>query len=203
MSVISWPRETTVDSLSDRTNIDIEVRRRGNAYTLIARQFGVVVRSNDLKSGIEELDRRVAIIANDLLEVGIPVSADSIASAKSQQRTLDQVLSPLIIIVTVAAVLASFVLVATLPIVAALASVRSAISTLAPAEGGNGIAGLGHFGIDFIVKVSQTLEQVTPERKEELRSAVRKIAREVDLIIEDVKAAPAPSPQKPPNGDKR
>jgi len=89
------------------------------------------------------------------------------------------------------------------PIVAALAGVRTAISTLIPADEGSTIAGVGRRGIDFIVKVSQTLEQVTPQRKEELRSAVRKIAREVDLIIEDVKAAPAPSPQNPPNGDKR
>ena len=62
-----------MSSLSDGMDVDIEVRRRDNRYVLIAHQFGVVVRSKELKSGIEELERRVAIIGDDLREAGIPM----------------------------------------------------------------------------------------------------------------------------------
>jgi len=184
-------------------DIDIEVRRRGNGYILIAYQFGVVVRSKELKSGIEELERRVAIVGEDLREAGIPVRSGSVATAKNELRIVDRLTPTLIIIVTVATVLASFVFLATAPIVSALSSVRNEISALTSVEGGSGIAGVGRLGIDFIIKVSQTLDQVTPQRKEELRSAIRKIAREADLIIEDVKAAQPASPQPPPNVDRR
>jgi hypothetical protein len=192
-----------MDPLSDGIGVDIEVRRRGSGYILIVHQFGVVVRSNDLKSGIEELERRLAIIREDFREVGIAPPSNHAAAAKDQPRTLDRIAPALIIIVTVASVLASFVFLATAPIVAALASVRSELSTLVSPDAGGGIANVGRRGLDFIVKLSQTLEQVTPQRREELRIAVRKIAREVDFILEDRKAAQPPSPQPPANGDRR
>jgi hypothetical protein len=189
--------------LSDGLDIDIEVRRRGGGYILIAYGLGVVVRSKDLKSGIEELERRVAAIGEDFRDVGLPLPSRTETLAKNEARPFNQIARPLITLVTVAAVLASLVFLVAAPIVAALAGVRTAISTLIPADEGSTIAGVGRRGIDFIVKVSQTLEQVTPQRKEELRTAIRKIAREVDSVIEDVKAAPPPPPQPPPNGDKR
>src|ERR1700693_3102846 len=98
MSTNSWPRETTVSSLSDRMDIDIEVRRRGDGYLLIAYRFGVVVRAKDLKSGIEELERRIAIISEDLREVGIPLRSDPIPTARSEMRRFDQLKSSLIVI---------------------------------------------------------------------------------------------------------
>jgi hypothetical protein len=201
-----------VSSLAHDMDIDIEVRRRNDGYVLIAYQFGVVVRSKELNSGMEELERRIAIIAEDLRGVGVPVRSDAVAKAKDEIGLFRRLAPSLIIILTVAVVFASLVVLATAPIVAVVANVRSEIlSALAPPtptgvggiEIGTGIARVGRLGIDFIIKFSQTLDQVTPERKEELKTAIRKIAREVDLIIEDVKTAPPPSPQQPSSGDKR
>src|ERR1700682_5620925 len=95
--------------LSDGLDIDIEVRRRGSGYILIAYRFGVVVRSKELKSGIEELERRVAVIGEDLRDVGLPLPLRTEAPAKSETRLFHQIARPLITIVTVAAVLASLV----------------------------------------------------------------------------------------------
>jgi hypothetical protein len=181
---------------SNRTDLDIEVRRRDDKYTLIARRYGVVVRASDLRAGIEELERRVAIIASDLDEAGITLR-ESGSPNSTDVRLFDRLGPSLLIIVTVGAVLASFILLATAPIVNALAGVRAGISELARLEASPGIAAVGRSGIDFVVKVSQTLDQVTPERKEELRTAIRKIAREVESIVEDVRSPPPPAPERP------
>ena len=182
---------------STEMDLDIEVRRRNNKYVLIARQYGVVVRASDLQTGIEELERRAAIIASDFEEVGIPLRASGSPNRNTAPRLLDRVAPSLVIIVTVGAVLASFILLATAPIFNALAGVRAGISELARLEGGPSLAGLGRSGIDFTIKLSQTLDQVTPERKEELRTALRKIVREVVSIVEDVRPTSPPHPLTP------
>ena len=194
-----------MSSVSDPIDIDIEIRRRGSGYILIEHKFSVVVRSKELQSGIEELERRVAIVCADFRELGITAPSDGASMTKPAggETARPAVASSLIMIITVGAVLALFVLFSTAPIVIAMAGLRSEISSLVPTESGGGIAGTGHVGIDFIVKLSQTMEQVTPERKEQLRAAIRNIAREVNLIVEDVKAPPASSPPPPSSGDKR
>jgi hypothetical protein len=181
---------------SNRTDLDIEVRRRDDKYTLIAHRFGVVVRASDLRAGVEELERRVAIIASDLDEAGITLRESGSPNRSTEVRLFDRLAPSLLIIVTVGAVLASFILLATAPIVNALAGVRAGISELGRLEGSPGIAAVGRSGIDFVVKVGQTMDQVTPQRKEELRTAIRKIVREVESIVEDVRSAPPPAPER-------
>ena len=187
---------------STRMDLDIEVRRRNGKYLLIARQYGVVVRATDLQAGIDEVERRTEIIASDLEEVGIPLHTSTSPNTSAEARLRDRLAPSLVIIVTVGAVLASLILLATAPIVNALAGVRAGISELARVEGGSRIAALGRSGTDFIIKLSQTLDQVTPERKEELRGAIRKISREVESIVEDVRSAQPPSPARPNDAPK-
>lgn len=185
---------------SDRMDLDIELFRRDNKYVLIAHRYGVVVRASDLQAGLDELEQRAAIIARDFEEVGLPLQAKGAPNTRTEMRLLDRVAPSLVIIITVGAVLSSVLLLATAPIVNALAGVRTSISELVRTEGNPSptIAALGRSGIDFIIKLSQTLDQVTPERKEELRTAIRKIAREVESIVEDVRPPqPPPSPARP------
>jgi hypothetical protein len=185
---------------SDRMDLDIELFRRDNKYVLIAHRYGVVVRASDLQTGFEELEQRAAIIARDFEEVGLPLRTKGMPSTRTEMRLLDRVAPSLVIIITVGAVLSSVLLLATAPIVNALAGVRTGISELVRTEGSASptIAALGRSGIDFVIKLSQTLEQVTPERKEELRTAIRKIAREVESIVEDVRPTQQPpSPARP------
>lgn len=183
-------------------DLDIEVRRRDNKYVLIAHQYGVVVRASDLQTGIEELERRAAIIASDLEEVGISLRTSVPPNKNTDLRLRDRLDPSLTVIVTVGAVLASFILLATAPIVNALAGVRAGISEFARSEGRPSVAALGRSGTDFIIKLGQTVDQVTPERREELRTAIRKIAREVGSIVEDVRSAPPPSPGRPNDAPK-
>jgi hypothetical protein len=192
-----------VNSPSEEADVDIEVRRRGHEYILLARQFGVVVRSKELQYGIEELERRVTIVGQNFREAGIMVRSVLSAEAENESSFFKGLAPYTIMIVTVAAIVATLVILTVAPIVVAIASVRSEISSLVPAESGGGIAGIGHLGIDFIIKVSQTIEQVTPERKEQLRAAIHNIAREVNMVVEDVGTAPAPSAPPPSSGDKR
>jgi hypothetical protein len=185
---------------SDRMDLDIELFRRDNKYVLIAHRYGVVVRANDLQAGLDELEQRAAIIARDFEEVGLPLQARAMPNTRREMRLLDRVAPSLVIIITVGAVLSSVLLLATAPIVNALAGVRTSISELVRTDGSSSptIAALGRSGIDFVIKLSQTLDQVTPERKEELRTAIRKISREVESIVDDVRPPqPPPSPARP------
>jgi hypothetical protein len=187
---------------STEMDLDIEVRRRNNKYVLIAREYGVIVRASDLRSGIDELERRAAIMAKDLEEIEPSLRESASPNRNTRPQPLDRVGSSLAIIVTVGAVVASFVLLATAPIVNALAGVRAGISEVAKLEGGPSVAALGRSGTDFVIKLSQALDQVTPERKEELRTAIRKIAREVESIVQDVRSTPPPSPARPNDAPK-
>lgn len=185
---------------SDRMDLDIELFRRDNKYVLIAHRYGVIVRATDLQAGLDELEQRAAIIARDFEEVGLPLQARAMPNTRREMRLLDRVAPSLVIIITVGAVLSSVLLLATAPIVNALAGVRTSISELVRTDGSSSptIAALGRSGIDFVIKLSQTLDQVTPERKEELRTAIRKISREVESIVDDVRPPqPPPSPARP------
>jgi hypothetical protein len=178
-------------------DLDIEVRRRDGKYLLIARQYGVLVKATDIQAGLDELERRTAIITNDLEEVGIPVRAGASPNRHTEPPLRDRLAPSLVIIVTVGAMLASFILLATAPIVNALAGIRSGVSDLARLDGSQSIAAVGRTGVDFVIKLSQTLDQVTPERREELRTAVRKIALEVASLVEDARPPQPPSPGRP------
>jgi hypothetical protein len=184
---------------SNRMDLDIEVSRRDNKYILIAHHYGVIVRASDLQAGLEELERRVAIVASDFEEAGVPLRASAALNPRKEMRTFERLAPSLVIIITVGAVLASVILLATVPIVNALAGVRTGISELVRTEGNSSptIAALGRSGIDFVVKLSQTIDQVTPERKEELRTAIRKIAREVASLVDDARPPQPPSPGRP------
>ena len=134
---------------STQMDLDIEVRRRDGKYLLIAHQYGVVVKASDLQAGIEELERRAAIIASDLEDVGAPFRANAAPNGNAELPLRDRVAPSLVIIVTVGAVLASFILLATAPIVNALAGVRTGIAELARLDGSPSIAGLGRSGISI------------------------------------------------------
>jgi hypothetical protein len=215
------PRETVVSSYPGGMDVDIEIRRRGGMYTLIAHRFGAVVRAKELRSGIEELERRIAMIDDDYRGAGIPIPAEPVVATK-QMGVVDRVTPTLIVVVTVAVVIAAFIFFATAPLVnviasfrneiaglrteltgvrAEITSVRTALTTVVGGDGKAGVAELGRRGADVVIAASQMMEQITPERKEELRLAIRKIARELDIIIQDVKS-PSP-PQLHPNGEHR
>jgi hypothetical protein len=239
-------------------DLDIEVRRRDDNYILIANRFGAIARSKELKSGIEELERRIAIIENDYREAGIPVPTAPPGSApKDEMKFVERVTPTLITLAGIAVLLGAVMFFAATQIASAIASfraevssVRSTIATLAvdsksgitdiakdsksgiidivnavegfraemagvrsemagiratigkviPADAKTGIAELGHFGVETVIAIDRAMGEMTPQRKEALTSAIRKIAREMDGIAQDLKTPPARAPQPSSGG---
>jgi hypothetical protein len=52
----------------DSEDSEIEIRRRGDLYILIAKTFGIVVQTKKLEWGLKETKKRMAAVAEDLLE---------------------------------------------------------------------------------------------------------------------------------------
>jgi hypothetical protein len=59
---------------------DLEIQRKNNAYTFVARQFGVVVRATDLSSGAREAEMRIIAVAAEAREDKIADSASTSSS---------------------------------------------------------------------------------------------------------------------------
>jgi hypothetical protein len=60
------------------------------------------------------------------------------------------------------------------------------------------INGLGRSAIDVLVKTGDAMDKVTPQRKEELRQAVRRIMKGLEPIIEEVGDSREPKPPTAP-----
>jgi hypothetical protein len=62
-------------------DFEIEVRRRGNFYILVANKFGVVVETKNLECGLKEAGKRIAVVAADLKESKSQLESTSASSA--------------------------------------------------------------------------------------------------------------------------
>jgi hypothetical protein len=180
---------------------DIEVYMKGPSgqYLLVARKFGVVVRSDNLHAGVKEVETRMAEVRRELLDVDADLPP---AHRDSEQRTPWFGLLVPIIATCLApwAVIGLMLFIAVAPVVSAMTGNGDRITAAHEAMDGN-VARAGHAGADWLIRAADTLEQLTPARKEELRLAIRKIADtltpltdEIRPLLTDPNARRAPGP---------
>lgn len=179
-------------------DIDIEVYRRDGSYVLLARRFGVLVRSSDLKKGIEELELRVEAVAKDLSEFppAPTINPPTIATAGTE-RPVNLRLDILLSIVAAALVAAFFIFIATIPFVNATITLRNTVYELVGPHAN--VDKVGRAAINVLVQLGDAAEKMTPQRKEELTAAIRKIARGVAPIAREIREASEPGQTLSPN----
>lgn len=168
-----------------KPDIKVEIRRHGGQCTLVAKRYGIVVKAADLNIGFNELETRVADVRNDLIAEGIDPDR-LLPSTDREGRWLG------IIIPIIAAVLAPWVAIGLLlfvalsPVVNALNGIKDVALTVRDVSQGD-IAEVGRIETNWLVRTGDTVEQVTPERKAALLSAVKKIVRVIKPFADEVR----------------
>ena len=166
-------------------DFDLEIRRRSGSYLIVARDIGVIVKSTDLNAGLEEARERIALVMDLYRQAGLqPERSEPVPPHRVKVNWKD-VLAPALVS---GLTLAGLIIFASVPMVGAAARLTSAIGTLGEARIGLDATSLGRNTIDSIIALGYAMDKVTPERKQELRIAVRSIMRGLSPIIEEVRA---------------
>jgi len=141
---------------------DFTVQRRENRYVFVARQYGVVVWADQASSGIRELESRVEKVAAQFREAGVePEQTDVEPIRKYAVRNQR---SPLIVSIFLVCVVA-------LPLTLAYIQAISFVETI------------GH-PITLFVRLADKIDEVSPQRMDELKVVVRRIATKVAPLLE-------------------
>jgi hypothetical protein len=169
--------------------LDFTAQKRDNGYVLVARRYGVVVRSNDLISGIKELENRVDSVAAQFREAGVePVE---INSGKDEQNLWPELL-PFFIKATIITLFFGGIVFATIaPYANRISEFFERISLVGSA--------IEH-PAQFVVRFADKIDKVSPERLEEWKLALHKIAAKVAPLVDEVRAVNASEQSSRPQG---
>lgn len=168
-----------------KPDIKVQIRRQGGQYTLVAPRYGIVVRTSDLNTGFNELDTRATDVRNDLIAEGVDLDQQMPVSDR-EDRWLG------IVVPIIATVLAPWLAIGLLlfivltPVVNALNGIKDVAIAAREASQGN-IAQVGRGGANWIIRTGDTVEQLSPERKTELRGAVHKIVQVLKPLADEVR----------------
>ena len=141
---------------------DFTVQRRENRYVFVARQYGVVVWADEASSGIQELESRVENVAAQFREAGVEPEQTDVGSIR--KYGVRNQWSPLIV---------SIFLVCAVALPLTLAYVR-AISFVETIE----------HPITLFVRLADKIDEVSPQRMDELKVVVRRVATKVAPLLE-------------------
>jgi hypothetical protein len=169
---------------------DLQVLRRGDTHIIASRQYAVVVRNKDLVAGLREAEARIANAAAELRDAGIEPDPAELSSANDWQSA-SQLAVTFAPSIAVAAVMSAFLLVASFPLVNAVSGLRHTLSGLMPNASTDSVDAAGRIGIDYLTRVANAVEQLTPERREELRIAVRKISVNLRPVLDEMRTPAA------------
>jgi hypothetical protein len=175
-------------------DFDLVVQSRKGSNLIVARAFGVVVRSTDLQAGIKEAVERIAEVDKLYREEGVEpeLSDDGLAGRASLQKDARRspasarIMDVLPQALVSGVVISCLILVASIPIFSVLARLNRTLEDVTGNTSNSAIQNIGRNAVDFIIRTGDVVDKVTPQRKEELRLAVRKIMNGLAPIIQEV-----------------
>jgi hypothetical protein len=173
------------------SNLDIFVNRQGaDQYTLVARKYGIVIRTNDAQAGLKELEARVEDVRRDMMNAGVePEQVDASSNGTKQGRGSGGGQGGFGILLAVVSAtlvpwLALFLL--TIPIVTTFTELKVATQDARSILRGD-VKDSAHASANWYIRAGDIIDQLTPTRKEELRSATRKIVNGLAPITEELR----------------
>jgi len=173
------------------SNLDIFVNRQGtDQYTLVARKYGIVIRTSDAQAGLKELEARVEDVRRDMINAGVePEQMDVSDNGFKQSR--DTGGGPNSFGILVAVVSATLVpwfalFLLTIPIVTTFTELKVATQDARAVLRGD-VKDSAHASANWYIRAGEIIDQLTPARKEELRNATRKIVSGLAPIAEELR----------------
>jgi hypothetical protein len=189
--------EGQMSAVQDLNELNFQVYERGGAYVLVSQQFGIIVRADNLDTGAAEMRQRLSMLLKEFDALGIPAASaaafsGTVAAAADNPQSLKQAAIISAVKAGIAAAIFGLLLLALLfPFVQIGSGIRNSLYTAFPF--GMNVEAVGRSAINWVGKVANTVEGLTPEREKELEDAVRKIAAKVLPLVE---AARNPDPAR-------
>jgi hypothetical protein len=175
-----------------RDDFDLEIFHRDGSYLILAHAFGVAVRSEDLQAGMAEALARIDEVGDWYRKAGVepPSVGPSRHAARERNADRSRTRSRLMEYVPPAlvsgAVLSGLILLSSVPLFSAVARLNRTFEYITSGASAAKIQNFGHNAIDMVIRAGDAMDKVTPERKQELRLAVRKIMKGLAPVIEEV-----------------
>ena len=167
-------------------SVDLQVFCRDGSFLIVAPEFGVVARGNDISAGVQDALQKVETIERLYREAGVeparhpPRTARTQSTARWGDSIPPAVISGLI--------MSALVFLASIPLVSASTHLSSMVESLALAGRVPNAEHLSRTALNSLVTLGASMEKVTPQRKEELRLAVRRIMSGLAPVLEEVGA---------------
>jgi hypothetical protein len=179
-------------------DFDFNVKKSGNKYIFIAREYGVALCANDAVSGLKELEDRVENVANQFREAGVePIAAHSNPaesfSSRPQGTESSGIWHDYFLFASKLAIILFFVAGFLLFEAALLERYLGPSSTF-----GNAIIHPGQ----FVVKLANEADSISPARISEWQLAVRKLVTKFAPIFDEIKS-PTKANQLPAQTDQK
>src|SRR4051812_23136775 len=162
-------------------DLRFSVVRQHDRYVLVARRYGVVVRSNDLATGFRELEERVQLVAQQFSEAGVPLPDPSDEQPRSQagprytgdsswSRSLPFIIKSCIAIIVVGVFLSAQAIL------------------FSRFYGGSRLRlAIEHPGA-FVFYLADRADQIPPEDMARLQDAIRRIGVKIGPLVREIGA---------------
>jgi hypothetical protein len=149
-------------------DFSFSAKRRGDRFVFIAKEFGVVVWSDDPAAGIKDLETRVEEVAAQFRDAGVESQASE--STSGTWPNLWPFFIKTAVIIMAIAIITAWV---AIPFATALSGLSAPIANvmLHPAQ--------------FVVRMGDRVDQLPAERVEQLKLAVRKVVKKIGPILDE------------------
>jgi hypothetical protein len=174
-------------------SVDLEVFCRDGSFLIVAPEFGVVARGNDINASLQDALQKVEAVQRLYREAGVEPTRRPSRTSRTQSaaRWGDSIPTS----VVSGLIMAALVFLASIPLVSASTHLSSMVEELALVGRVPNAEQFGRKALDSAVTLGASMEKITPQRKEELRLAVRKIMNGLAPVLEEVGAAHTPPSQ--------
>ncbi len=183
-------------------DVDLQVYLNNGSCLVVAPGFGVVAKGTDAPASIKEAMQKIEAVKQLYREAGVQLPSRSVDQSQSNVKPASSWsnanTSAIPTAIICGLIIAGLVLLASVPIVSAVARLGTLIQSVALTEGAVRVETLGRSAASAVVSLGAAVEKLTPERKEELRTAVRQIAGGLGPILDEITAARQPSAPSPP-----
>jgi hypothetical protein len=167
-------------------SVDLEVFCRDGSFLIVAPEFGVVARANDISAGVQDALQKVETVERLYREAGVEPVRRPPRTAKTQSATRwGDSIPPAVVS---GLIMSALVFLASIPLVSASTKLSSMVENLALVGGVPNAEQLSRGALNSFVTLGASMEKVTPQRKEELRVAARRIMNGLAPVLEEVGA---------------
>jgi hypothetical protein len=174
-------------------SVDLEVFCRDGSYLIVAPEFGVVARGDDISAGVQDVLQKVETVERLYREAGVEPARRPSRTSKTQLATRWRDTIPAAVVSGL--IMSVLVFLASIPLVSASTRLSSMVENFGLVGRDPNAEQFSRKALNSVVTLGASIEKITPQRKDELRLAVRKIMNGLAPVLEEVGAVCTLRPQ--------